>query len=38
LSYEDEDLNQDYLIDEEDLFFYDGDDELWDDSFDYEEF
>jgi len=30
LSYEDEGLNPSFLIDEEDLFFYDGDDELWD--------
>ena len=30
MSYEDEGLNPSFLIDEEDLFFYDGDDELWD--------
>ena len=37
MSYEDEDFHQSFLLDEEDLFFYDGDDELWDDSVDYEE-
>jgi hypothetical protein len=36
LNYEDEDV-PDPLLDEEDLFFYDGDDELWDESVDYEE-
>ena len=30
LSYEDEDFHQSFLLDEEDLFFYDGDEELWD--------
>jgi hypothetical protein len=28
--YEDEGFDPNYLIDDEDLFFYDGDDELWD--------
>jgi hypothetical protein len=37
LSYEDEGLDPSSLIDDEDLFFYDGDEELWDDSVDYEE-
>jgi hypothetical protein len=37
LSYDDEGLHPSSLIDEEDLFFYDGDDELWGDSLDYEE-
>jgi hypothetical protein len=35
LSYEDEGL--DLLLDEENLFFHDGDDELWDDSLDHGE-
>jgi hypothetical protein len=30
LSYDDEGLHSSSLIDDEDLFFYDGDDELWD--------
>jgi hypothetical protein len=29
--------SEDEVFDEEDLFFYDGGDELWDDSVDYEE-
>jgi hypothetical protein len=28
--YEDEGFDHSYLIDDEDLFFYDGDEELWD--------
>ncbi len=34
----DEGFNPECLIDDEDLFFYDGDDELWDDGLDYEGF
>jgi len=37
LSYEDEDFHQGFLLDDEDLFFYDGDDELWDENIDCEE-
>jgi hypothetical protein len=35
LSFEDEDFDYN-LIDEEDLFFYDGDEELWDGDYDEE--
>ena len=37
MSYDDEGLDLSLLLDEEDLFFYDGDDELWDENIDYEE-